>query len=103
MAIIKGTTPTIILNLPDHIPWGDLKLGWMVFSQNGKERFTREVFSVEKARIEVKLTQEETLSLSENSKLRVRWKYLLSDGTCGASNPYETDVLPTEKGDVMSE
>jgi len=78
----KGTTPTIILTLPDDIDLGEASNVYVSFAtRGGKEliRMTGTDISIDENVISVFLSQEETLKLPEWVTIQVNWTY--AEGT----------------------
>lgn len=90
--MIRGTTPLLEFGLP--FPTDIIKEAWLTFSQFNKEVFTieDEALTMEGSLISVKLTQEQTLLLSQNSALEIQIRILTNNGDALASNIIRTDV-----------
>lgn len=90
--MIRGTTPLLEFGLP--FSTDIIKEAWLTFSQFNKEVFTieDEALTMEGSLISVKLTQEQTLLLSQNSALEIQIRILTNNGDALASNIIRTDV-----------
>ena len=68
--MIRGTTPTITMELPEKIPVSEIREAVFTISQHGKEVITRKLADMapdaEKNSLEVRLSQEETLKLKDD-------------------------------------
>ena len=101
-AIIRGTTPTIVYNMPEEFDPTILELTWLTFTQEGREVFTIENPTREGNKFVVKLTQEQTLGLNSKYKAQHQLRMLAEDGTCMATKEREVRVLGILKGGVMN-
>ena len=76
--VSRGTTPTFTFIAPDGLDMTlPLKI-WVTFStMDEKEILTKtsDDLEVETDRVEVYLTQEETLGLADNTKVQLNWVY----------------------------
>lgn len=94
MSVLRGTTPTVILVMPETVDVSGASSAYLSFGQLGKE-----VFSIPLARLTLSdntctatLTQAETLSLSsdQQTKIQLRWvKEGVAYGTKKVSVPTE--------------
>lgn len=89
--MIRGTTPTIEFEFPYTIDF--VKNLRVSFAQNGavKVEKTKDDVELVENRVVVKLSQEDTLSFSEESVVKIQLKVLTT----------ENDVLATEEYSVM--
>lgn len=96
--ITRGTTPLLRFTLP--IDTDTIQDAIITIQQNGTNRIERqlsveegkETFHVDKSVYEVKLEQEDTLSLKYNTKAEVQLLVKLKDGNVIASQIFEVDV-----------
>lgn len=92
MILIPGTTPTHTLNLPiDTGTITKLRITYEQFGRTVIEKTEKEV-SMSGKKIEVTLTQEDTLKLYENKKVKVQLKALTASGTVVSHKPIVLDV-----------
>ena len=79
MKVMKGTTPTFTLTLPEDIDLDKATTVYVTLSymSSGREIFTKktEELVIDKNVIYVFLTQEETLSFPSSAQLQVNWVY----------------------------
>lgn len=97
--MLRGTTPTVTLTLPDEFDLSGVTVAYMSFGQKELE-----VFSVPKNRITmaenaatVTLTQAETLQLSSNypTKIQLRW---LKGGVA-----YGTKIVSVDTDEIIKD
>lgn len=90
--MIRGTTPQLDFSLPFEV--SNIKKAWVTFSQYNREIFTleNEALSMDGSQVSVKLTQEQTLSLSQNNSVEIQLRILTHNDTALASNIMKTDV-----------
>lgn len=101
--MLRGTTPTVTLTLPEEFDLSGVTVAYMSFGQKELE-----VFSVPKSRITMEanaatatLTQEETLQLSSNypTKIQLRW---LKGGVAYGTKAVSVDTDEIIKDGVIS-
>lgn len=107
MQIIRGTTPTIIINVKDDIDFSQIASTWIFISQRGKVRVDKTIRDITvnplERRIKLPLSQEDTLNLKEGDAT-IQVRILMSDGTALSSLEKEIEVLPTGKeGEIEPE
>ena len=107
MQIIRGTTPTIIINVKDDIDFSQIMSTWIFISQRGKVRVDKTIRDITvnplERRIKLPLSQEDTLNLKEGDAI-IQVRILMSDGTALSSLEKEIEVLPTGKeGEIEPE
>ena len=107
MQIIRGTTPTIIINVKDDIDFSQITSTWIFISQRGKVRVDKTIRDITvnplERRIKLPLSQEDTLNLKEGDAT-IQVRILMSDGTALSSFEKEIEVLPTGKeGEIEPE
>lgn len=97
--MIRGTTPTVTLTLPEGVDVSSPTAAYMSFGQNGKE-----VFSVEKANMTLSsntasatLTQAQTLLLEGGrwTEIQLRW---LKSGVA-----YATKIIKVETDGIIKD
>lgn len=90
--MIRGTTPQLDFGLPFEVSF--IKTVWVTFSQNNEEIFTleNEALTMNDACISVKLTQEQTLLLSQNNTVEIQIRILTNANNALASNIIKTSV-----------
>lgn len=83
--MIRGTTPTLTFTLPFETT--DIKRLWVIFSQRGRDVLLLDGgrCTVDGNKVVTKLTQEETLSLQQNSTVEIQLRVLMVDDTALAS------------------
>ena len=73
MRIIRGTTPTIVVNVKSEVDFSTVTAIWVYISQMGLVRINKEitdvVFNQEDMTITLKLSQDDTLGLYEGEAL----------------------------------
>lgn len=101
--MIRGTTPTITMKLPSNVAVSNVTSAKVSIEQSGKEKITKNIPDITKDTeantLAVKLTQEETLSLSARSNALVQLKVKTAEGTVFASLPMPmvvTDIINEE-------
>lgn len=101
--MIRGTTPTITMELPCEVSVAEIASAIVSIEQSGKEKITKTFPEITKDTgantLAVKLTQEESLSLSSRNKAIVQLKVKTSNGTVLASHPTPivvTDIINKE-------
>ena len=106
MEIIRGTTPTIIINVRDNMDLSLIEEVWVYIYQNKKVKVDRTTDKVEviadRMRIAVTLTQEETLSLKKGEAI-FQVRLLMADGTALASIGRDIDVKEIYKEGVIED
>lgn len=106
MYIIRGTTPTITINIRDDIDLSQIVEVWVFISQRNKVKVDKTTEDVEiipdKMKMKVKLSQEETLNLKEGDAF-FQVKILLADETALATIAHNIDILPIYKGGVITD
>lgn len=97
MEIIRGTTPTISINILDEdINFEDISVIWINIAQNGKDVVDKATEDIEYDetynQILVHLSQTDTLKLNPGSGL-LQLRILLNDDTALASKPIKFNVV----------
>lgn len=103
--MIRGTTPTITMKLPSEVAVSTIASAIVSIEQSGKEIISKDFSSMtadtEKNTLAVKLTQEESLSLSARNKAFVQLKVKVTDDTVLASFPMPMVVTDIVNEEVM--
>lgn len=103
--MIRGTTPTITMRLPDNIAVDSIEKAIVSIEQSGKEVIFRDSSSINRDdknnTLAVKLKEEETFSLSAKNKACVQLKVKLFDGTVIASLPTPITVIDVVNKEKM--
>ena len=88
----RGTTPTHIIET--DISLADVEALYITYSQRDKVIIEKSLEDVEinGHLINIKLTQEDTLSFNDADEVLIQIRARLSDGTAVASNLMRTDV-----------
>lgn len=101
--MIRGTTPTLTMKLPSEVSVSEVASATISIEQSGKEKISKTFPNITKDAeantLAVKLTQEETLSLSAKTQALVQLKVKTKNGTVIASFPTPmvvTDIINEE-------
>lgn len=101
MQIIRGTTPTIIINVKNDIDLSQVVEAWVYISQRDKVRVDKTIEDLtiipEEKKIIVLLTQENTLNLKEGDAL-FQIRILFQDGTALATVASDVEIIQAYKG-----
>lgn len=94
--IIRGTTPTIVITYKT-IDVSDIIEAYLTIKQEAtnieiNKTLTDATILTDQNALGFMLTQEDTLSFEEKSMLKLQCRYLLQDGSAGASAKF--DVSP---------
>lgn len=104
MEIIRGTTPTIEINIKSDIDLSAVAQVWVYISQFDRVKVDKLIQDVEiqsePKKILVKLEQTDTLKL-ESGKAMFQIRLLLEDGTALATVASEVSILQVYKGGVI--
>lgn len=104
MEIIRGTTPTIEINIKSDIDLSAVAQVWVYISQFDRVKVDKLIQDVEiqaeSKKILVKLEQTDTLKL-ESGKAMFQIRLLLEDGTALATVASEVSILQVYKGGVI--
>lgn len=97
MSILRGTTPTITLVLPEEVDLSGASAAYLSFGQMGEEKFSipLERLTLAANTCTASLSQAQTLSLSSSSqtKIQLRWvKAGVAYGTKIISVPTEAVI-----------
>ena len=103
--MIRGTTPTLTMKLPGEVSVSDVASATVSIEQSGKEKITKSISDITKDpdanTLAVKLTQEETLSLSARMQAFVQLKVKTKNGTVIASFATPLTVTDIINEEVM--
>lgn len=106
MRIIRGTTPTIIINIKNDIDLSQVVEAWVYFSQRDKVRIDKITSDItilpSEKKMQVTLTQEDTLNLKEGDAL-FQVRLLFSDGTALATKGSDVEVYQIYKGGEITD
>lgn len=106
MQLIRGTTPTIIINVKNEIDLHQVAEVWIYISQQNKVKVDKQLedttFDYEERTMTVTLSQDDTLVLKEGEAL-FQIRLLLMDGTALATLASKVDVKPVYKQGVIKE
>lgn len=99
--MIRGTTPTHIYELP--FDTAQLVEVMVIYAHDDVEVFHKNLSDckAEGEKLTVKLTQEETLSLSHLKNVQIQIRAKLVDGSVLASNVYTTSIGKCLNDEVM--
>lgn len=97
MITVRGTTPTIIFRLPfqtDTIRKLEIYFGQpeLLFTK------TEEDCTFDENKVQVTLSQAETLDLNENLMLKIQLRFVFNNGSVGA-----TKVISSEVEEIMKD
>ena len=105
MQLIRGTTPTIVVNVKSELDFTMITEVWLYIAQQNKVKVDKELENVtlneEKKTITCVLSQEDTLSLKDGDAT-IQIRILLSDGTALANKESKVTVLPVRKQGVIT-
>lgn len=105
MQIIRGTTPTITMNVKSELDFELITEIWLYIAQQNKVKVDKVIEDVtlndEKKTITCVLSQEDTLALKEGDAT-IQLRVLLSDGTALANKESKITVLPVRKQGVIT-
>lgn len=106
MFLIRGTTPTITINVRDDIDLSQIVEAWVFISQQNKVRVDKTMDDIEiipdKMRMKVTLSQQDTLNLKEGDAV-FQVRILLADETAMATIARDIEVFQTYKGGVITD
>ena len=106
MELIRGTTPTIIINVKEQIDLAQVTAIWVYISQNKKILVDKELedvsFDVDNRQIITTLKQEDTLNLKAGEAL-FQIRLLLNNGTALATIAAEITINEVYKGGVIKD
>lgn len=100
--MIRATTPTIIMTLPDEVDLTTVDKLVFTLKQGSNEinKYNQDI-SIDGQKVSVWLSQQETLNLEEGvAKMQLNWTY--NDGSRAASNIVLIDVTPNLLAEVIT-
>ena len=107
MQLIRGTTPTIVINVKSDIDLTAVTAIWVYISQQNKVKVDKELtdvtFNIQEKQILVTLSQEDTLELKADTDTLFQIRLLLSNGTALATLASKVTVKEVYKGGVITE
>jgi len=103
MEIVRGTTPTIRYTF-STVDVADITTAILMIKQNGAKVIDRglDTATIGTAYLEWKLTQAETLKLTEDILADICLDWLLNDGTRGIGKTATVQVSSSAKNEVIS-
>lgn len=107
MQLIRGTTPTITINVKSELDLSQVTEIWVYISQQNKVKVDKQLsdvaFNVEERQIIVTLSQDDTLALKADTDTLFQIRLLLSSGTALATLASKITVKEVYKGGVIGE
>lgn len=105
MEIIRGTTPTLRMNIKSDIDMSMITEVWIYISQQNKVKVDKTIVNMtidaEHKQVFAPLTQNDTLELKAGTA-NLQSRMLLSDGTALAIPVQEIEILPIDKGGIIT-
>lgn len=105
MQIIRGTTPTIDINIVSELDLTTITQVWVYISQQNKVKIDKIItdvtFDTEHRKISVLLSQEDTLGLKADVDTLFQIRLLLNDETALATTASKVKVIEVYKGGVI--
>ena len=94
MSILRGTTPTITLVLPENVNLSGASVAYLSFGQKGEEKFSIPLaqLTLTANTCTATLTQKQTLELSSDSQTKIQLRWVKS----GVAYGTKTISVPTE-------
>jgi hypothetical protein len=106
MKIIRGTTPTITINVKSDIDLTKVAESWVYIAQNKRVAVDKKIEDVtidaNAHTMKVTLTQDDTLGLKEGSAY-FQIRLLMTNGTALACIAKSISIIEVYKGGVISE
>lgn len=106
MDLIRGTTPTIYINIRDEIDLSKVVEAWIYVYQNNSVKICKELedisINVQDRQIALRLNQEDTLKLKRGTAL-FQIRLLFNDETALATKASEINVDEIYKDGVITE
>lgn len=106
MDLIRGTTPTIYINIRDEIDLSKVVTIWIYVYQNNSIKICKELsdvsINIQDRQIIVELSQVDTLSLKRGDAL-FQIRILLNDGTALATKASNIHIDEIYKDGVINE
>lgn len=105
MQLIRGTTPTIVINIKDDIDLSLITEIWVYISQQNKVQVDKKLedisFDYDNKQISLKLTQQDTLNLKAGNAL-FQIRMLLKDGTALATGGSQITINEIYKTGIIT-
>ena len=107
MQLIRGTTPTITVNIKDDIDLSQISQMWFYIYQGGVVKVDKDITDVsridyDERQIFLRLSQEDTLGLIEGNAL-FQIRLLMRDDTALATLATQISIAEVYKGGEISE
>ena len=107
MQLIRGTTPTITVNIKDDIDLSQIAQMWCYIYQGGAIKVDKDITDVsridyDERQIFLRLSQEDTLGLIEGNAL-FQIRLLMRDDTALATLATQISIAEVYKGGEISE
>lgn len=107
MIIVRGTTPSIVSEIPEDIDMSRAVEVWFSINQLSSliadNTFSGGSVAIDGQEIEIELTQEQTLALKVGAPVKIGIRILLDDGEAFASyDPEPVIVKDIVKGGVIA-
>ena len=106
MKLIRGTTPTITINVKSDIDLNKIVAIWVYISQNKRvavdKKFEDVIIDANAHTIKVTLSQNDTLGLKEGSAF-FQIRLLMTNGTALACVAKSISIIEVYKGGIISE
>lgn len=97
----RGTTPEIVITLPEAIDVTEITAAYLTFTQGLKNLFTKELtdMTVDSAKntIMVQLSQEETLMFNELANISFQLRFKIE------ANAYTTQIFTEPAGRILKD
>lgn len=102
MAIIRGTTPTITFTF-SSVEVSNIQVAYLFVQQIDQTLIEKDISAatVDENSLSWELTQEETLSLKDRSRVKIFCDWRLASGLRGRSEVFETTVDNSGKNEVI--
>ena len=104
MKIRQGTTPTISISLPNGIPNTDIVAAAVTIKQNGTIKIEKTLDEIEFNTPNygnIKLTQQETLSLSPSAQAFIQAAWTTNEDDCYRSQSYGITIDRADLPEVV--
>lgn len=107
MQLIRGTTPTITVNIKDDIDLSQISQMWCYIYQGGVVKVDKDITDIsridyDERQIFLRLSQEDTLGLIEGNAL-FQIRLLMRDDTALATLATQISIAEVYKGGEISE
>ena len=105
MQIIRGTTPTITITVKSELDFTTIQQVWVYISQQNKVKIDKVIsdvsFDPENKKIEVTLSQDDTLALKAGNEALFQIRLLLNNETALATVASKVTVIEVYKDGVI--